>query len=81
MLNTRTTKIVAISVFPQFMKKVDRIAKEEGRTRSEMWREVMRQYIAERELVQLQNYGSLKVKKIGLKEADVQKIIDKYRSK
>jgi len=62
------------------MRKVDKLAKKENRTRSEMWREVMRQYIAEKELRRLQNYGVRKVKKTGLKESDVQSIVDKYRA-
>lgn len=77
----RTTKIVTISVFPEFMRRVDKLAKEENRTRSEMWREVMRQYIAARELRRLQDFGSTKAKKTNLKEAGVQSVIDKYRAK
>jgi len=77
----RTSKIVTISVFPKFLKKVDELAKEENRTRSEMFREVMRQYIAKRELENLQQYGAKRMSKIGLKETGVQRIVDQYRAK
>lgn len=77
----RTTKLITISLFPDFLKKVDEVAKEESRTRSELFREVMRRYIAERELKHLQLYGQKRAKKLGIKEKDVQAIVDKYRAK
>jgi len=77
----RTTKLITISLFPDFLKKVDEVAKEESRTRSELFREVMRRYIAERELKHLQLYGQERAKRLGIKEKDVQTIVDKYRAK
>lgn len=79
MLRTRTTKVITISVFPEFMKKVDQLAKEESRTRSEMWREVMRRYIADKELRRLQSYGASRTRKTKTKESEVQRTIDQYR--
>lgn len=76
----RATKLVTISVLPELLSKIDEIAKEESRTRSELWREVMRRYIAEKELKRLQGYGSKQAKKTGLKEKDVQGLVDDYRA-
>jgi prevent-host-death family protein len=56
------------------------IAKEENRTRSELIRKALRHYIAERELRRLQRYGMKKAKELGLKEEDVQRLIDEYRA-
>ena len=76
----RTTKLVTISVFPEFLEKADLIAKEENRSRSELFREALRRYIAERELRRMQRYGMKKAKELGLKEEDVQRLVDEYRA-
>lgn len=41
---------------------------------------VQRNYVAESELRRLQCYGMKKAKELGLKEEDVQRLIDEYRS-
>lgn len=76
----RTTKLITISVLPDFLKKADQIAKEENRSRSELFREALRRYIAERELRRMQRYGMKKAKELGLKEEDVQRLVDEYRA-
>lgn len=76
----RATKLVTISVLPDLLHKIDEIAKEDSRTRSELWREVMRRYVADRELKRLQGYGDKQAKKVGLKEKDVQRLVDEYRA-
>lgn len=40
----RTTKIIGFSVPPTLVKEVDRLAKEERRTKSELFREMLRVY-------------------------------------
>lgn len=59
---------------------VEKIAKEENRTRSELVREALRRYIAEMELRRLQGYGLKKAKELRLKEEDVQRFIDESRA-
>ena len=76
----RTTKLITISVFAEFLEKVDQVAKEENRTRSELWREAMRRYIAARELRRLQQYGTKKAQVLGLKEEDVPRLIEESRA-
>jgi hypothetical protein len=41
----------------------------------------MRRYVAERELQRLQGYGEKQAKRIGIKEEDVQGLVDRYRAK
>jgi AbrB family looped-hinge helix DNA binding protein len=62
------------------LQEAEKIAKEENCTRSELIREALRHYIAERELRRLQRYGMKKAKEFGLKEEDVQRLIDEYRA-
>lgn len=61
------------------LEEAEKIAKEENRTRSDLIKEALRWYIAEMELRRLQRYGLKKAKELGLKEEDVQRLIDEYR--
>ena len=76
----RTTKLLTISIMPEFFEEIEKLAKEERRTKSELVREALRCYIAERELKRLQRYGLQKAKDLGLKEKDVQRLIDADRA-
>jgi CopG family transcriptional regulator/antitoxin EndoAI len=62
------------------IEEAEKVAKEENRTRSQLIREALRRYVAERELRRLQRYGMEKAKELGLKEEDVQRLIDEYRA-
>ena len=45
----RTTKLVTISLPPVLLREAEKVAKQEQRTTSELFREALRQYIAQRE--------------------------------
>lgn len=78
----RTTKILTLSLPPEMLKKVERIAKEENRTRSELFREALRQYIASKERWrEIRKWGSEITKEQKLTEADIERIVDEVRSK
>jgi CopG family transcriptional regulator / antitoxin EndoAI len=76
----RTTKLITISILPELLRETEKVAKEENRTRSELIREALRRYIAAREWRRLQRYGIKKAKKLRLKEEDVERLVDEYRS-
>ncbi len=76
----RTTKLITISIMPEFLEEIEKLAKEERRTKSELVREALRRYIAEKELRRLQRYGIKKAKELGLGEEDVQRLVDEYRA-
>jgi CopG family transcriptional regulator/antitoxin EndoAI len=62
-------------------KEVQRVAREESQTRSELFREALRQYIATRSRWRaLQQYGAKQARKLGIKESDIERLIDEYRS-
>jgi len=42
----RTTKLVTISMPPELLEKAEQLARKENRTRSEFFRETVRQYLA-----------------------------------
>ena len=71
---------VTITLSPKLFRLAERIAKEEGRTRSELFREALRKYIWERNWQKLQQYGHLQAKQLGIREADIEALIDQRRS-
>ena len=76
----RATKLLTISIMPEFLEEIEKLAKEERRTKSELVREALRCYIAEKELKRLQRYGLQKAQELGLKEQEVQRLIDAARA-
>jgi len=76
----RNTKLITISIMPELFEKLNKLAKEESRTRSELLREALRKYIVEKEWERLRLYGRQKVQELGLEEKDVERLVDEYRS-
>ncbi len=77
----RTTRVLAFSVPPEFESQIIRHAKEEHRTISEYLREAVRQYMTLRQFKATQKAVSARMKKKGLKPADVEKAIEKLRKR
>ena len=78
----RFTKLLTISIMPDYFKEVERIAKEENRTKSELIREALRRYIEDREWEKLTRYARLKSSETGVKtEEDIQQVVDESRKK
>ena len=77
-----TPRTITISLPPRLARQVDRIAKQEGRTRSELFREAVRQYIARRDRWEkLFAYGENLRRERGWTEEDVQRAVDEVRHK
>ena len=77
----RTTKILSVTLPPAMLKQAERLAKEENRTKSELVREALRRYMQDREWQSIRAYGSVKVRELGLKESDAERLIQEYRRK
>ena len=71
----RTAKVVSFSLSPDMEKDVQRVAKEERRTISELLREAFRQYLANRDLALVRKEGRKIAKKMNLKPEDVDRIV------
>ena len=76
----RTTKLMTISIMPEFLEEIEKLAKVESRTKSELVREALRRYIAAKELRRLQRYGLKKAQELGLGEEDVPRLVEEYRA-
>lgn len=75
----RTAKVISLSLSPDMEKEVQKVAKEEHRTISELLREAFRQYLANRDLAEIRKEGRKVAKKMKIKPDDVTKIINDGR--
>jgi CopG family transcriptional regulator/antitoxin EndoAI len=75
----RTSRILSLSLPPALLREAERAAKQEGRTKSELFREALRRYIQERRWAELRRYGAQQARRLGIKETDVQRLIEEYR--
>ena len=74
-----SAKNISITIPPGLLKQAEEVAQQEGRTRSELFREALRRYVAQRQFRELQQYGIQQSKKLGLKRGDVARLIDELR--
>ncbi|MGA1841612.1 MAG: ribbon-helix-helix protein, CopG family [bacterium] len=75
---SRTTVVWNISLPPKIAKEAENIAEEESRTKSELVREALRQYLWTIKIKKLEVYGQKKQKK-GLFEEDIEHLVDDIR--
>ena len=75
----RTTRILSLSFPPDLVREAERVAKEEGRTKSELFREAFRRYVEERRWRGLQRYGASRARRLGVTEADVERTVREFR--
>ena len=75
----KKAKVVSISLTHDMDRLVQRLAEEERRTISEIFREAIRQYVARHNLHSLREQAKVVVKEKGLKPEDIEDIIDKDR--
>lgn len=75
----RTTKIWNISLPPDMAEEAEIVAKKEARTKSELVREALRQYLWSSRWNRLRAYGQDKARKSGIEEEDVERLVDEVR--
>jgi metal-responsive CopG/Arc/MetJ family transcriptional regulator len=84
MSSSRISRVVTVSLPPALAAEFDRLAEAEGRNRSELFREMFRSYLVQRELSELdalQRYGAERAADLGvLSEDDVVRIVAEERS-
>lgn len=71
----RTAKVISLSLPPDMEAEVQKIAKAEHRTVSELLREAFRQYLANRDLSMIRKEGRKISKRLKIKPDDVEKIV------
>ncbi len=79
----RSSKVLAVSVPPETARDFERIAEQEGRNKSELFREMLRVYRSYREIGRfetLQRYGAARARALGVRsERDVERLIEEAR--
>ena len=77
----RTTKPITVSLPADLARETQRVAREEARTRSELIRDALQQYLASRRWRRLRQWGAETAERLGLKtEADLQRLLDAVRT-
>jgi len=83
MATKRNSKVLTVSLPPDDAEDFERIATDEGRNRSELFREMLRVYDIYREtrtFESLQRYGAAQAGRAGIRsEADVERLIRSSR--
>lgn len=76
----RETLVWTISIPPELAREAVLLAKKEQRTRSEMVREALRQYIANKTWEQLQAQAAAKARELNIfNESGIEDLIDEIR--
>lgn len=79
-MQARHSRPVTVTLPPKLFRLAERIAEEEGRTRSELFREALRKYVWDRSWKRLQNLGAEKARELGItSDADIERLIDEGR--
>lgn len=77
----RTTKPITISLPTDMLRETERIAKEEVRTRTDVIREALNQYVASRRWRRLRQWGAQTAERLELKtEEDLRNLLDRVRA-
>ena len=75
------TKLITISLPADLLEETQRAARQEDRSRSELIREALRQYLASRRWQRLRRWGAETSERLGLKsEDDLQRLLEKARA-
>ena len=76
----RTTKIWNISLPPDMAAAAEKTAKQESRTRSELVREALRQYLWGRRWNTIRQYAEQRARAAGIREEDVDRVVHESRA-
>lgn len=76
----RKTRVWALSIPPALAEKAEKLAQKEHRSKSELVREALRQYITTREWEAMQAIASRRAREAGIYDEDaVEEILDDLR--
>ena len=77
----RTTQPITVSLPLTLLQETQRLAREESRTRTDVIRDALQQYLASRRWQRLRQWGAETAGRLGLKsEADLQRLLDDARA-
>ena len=74
-------KILSVSIPDALMRQVERMARAQGRTKSEFVREALRRQVLLSRLRALQSYGRRQAEERGLGPEDAESLVDELRGR
>ncbi len=78
----RKTKPITISLPADILRETERIAREEVRTRTDVIRDALNQYVASRRWRRLRQWGAQTADRLGLNtEEDLQRLLERVQAK
>lgn len=76
----RNTKTITFSLPADLALQVDRMTRQQSRTRSELLREALLRYLEECEWTELLQYGERRARELGIGAEDVGALVEEYRT-
>ncbi len=73
------TKVRSLSLPSDLVREAERLAKQEGRTKTEVLREALRRYGEEKRWRRLKRYGAGRARKVGMTAAQVERAVQEFR--
>ena len=73
------SRILSLSIPPGLLRQTERVAREEGRSKRELFREALRRYVEERRWRGLQRYGADQLRRLGLTAAGLDRAVGESR--
>jgi len=72
-------RVRSLSLPSDIVREAERLARQEGRTKTEVLREALRRYAMEKRWRRLQRYGAGRARKVGMTNTDVGRAIREFR--
>ena len=72
-------RVRSLSLPSDIVREAERLARQEGRTKTEVLREALRRYATEKRWRRLQRYGAGRARKVGMTNTDVGRAVREFR--
>lgn len=72
-------RVRSLSLPSDVVREAERLARQEGRTKTEVLREALRRYATEKSWRRLQRYGAGRARKVRMTAADVGRAVREFR--
>jgi CopG family transcriptional regulator/antitoxin EndoAI len=74
-----SARVRSLSLPSDIVREAERLARQEGRTKTEVLREALRRYGTEKRWRRLQRYGAGRARKVGMTNTDVGRAVREFR--
>lgn len=74
----KATKSFPLSLTPEILSQIEKLAKKEGKTKTDILREAVNRYLEEKRWKEIREYGARQAAKLGIKEKDIERLREEY---